>query len=188
MRFQKERVVDHAPAGIDPVTGFPHTTAVVTQAGVDDLVLGNGASVWNVPQTDGSILAVMSTALPAAYTADALFEIRLKDNRQWYMHVHTRALGGAALTGVVCVMEFEDPDHPGLWIPSRENVARDAGFAAQEWTLLGVTGWILTTREEHMHFHRARARFHAAAGAADAATEIVCSYYTDGGQSPYSDD
>lgn len=187
MRFQRERIVEHNPVGVD-LAGFPTTIAAVARTEVADLVLGNGAATFNVPQADGTFMAVLSTALPAAYDANAYFEILLKDNKQWFMHVHTRALGAGGLTGLVCVMEFEDPDHPGLWLASREGIARDAGFAAHEWTLLGLGNWCLATREEHMHFTKARARFHAAAGAAAAATNILCSFYLDGGQSMLSND
>lgn len=190
MNVTRTRVVSHVPAGIDPVTGAPHTVATVTVIGVDALVLGNGASTWTIPICDTpwdpdaewSELAVTSILLPAAYAPNATFEVLLHDNRQLYMQLHTRALGAGGLTGLVCVMEFENPDMPGLWVPSRELVARDAGFAANEWTLLGVGNWLIATRQEHMHYRRARMRFHAAAGAADAATDIRVTCYTDGGQ------
>jgi len=146
------------------------------------LVLGNGAT-FNVLQDDGSIDAVVSIVLPAAYDANALFEINIHDNKQIFLTVNTVALGAAVLTGIVAVIEFNDPDHPAYWIPSREGVARDAGFAANEFTLLGLGNWNVASRLEHMQYHKARIRFHAAAGAADAATEIVCTFHLDGGQS-----
>ena len=180
MKFQRPAVVDHTFTGIDPVTGFPTTTANVVQTRVDDLVLGNGAA-HNVLQADGSLAAVTSVALPAAYNTNALFEIRLHDNKQIFLSVNTVALGAAGLTGVTAVIEFNDPDYPAYWYPSREGVARDAGFAANEFTLLGVNSWVVASRIEHAQNLLARVRFHATAGAADAATMIVCSFHLDGG-------
>jgi hypothetical protein len=180
MRFQRPQIVDHVFAGIDPASGFPHTTANITQARVDDLVLGNGAA-HAVLQADGSFANVVSTVLPAAYNAVALFEIRLHDNKQIFLSMNTVALGAGGLTGVTAVIEFNDPDYPAYWYASREGVARDAGFAANEFTLLGIGNWCVASRIEHMQNALARVRFHATAGAADAASMIVCSFHLDGG-------
>jgi len=182
MRFQRPQVTDHNFVGIDPF-GFPHTTAVVTQVRVDDLVLGNGTSVWNVLTEDElTYRQITSVALPAAYNNNAYFEILIRDQAQLFLEVHTVALGAAGLTGLTTVMEFQDPDHPEYWVPSREGVARDAGFAANELTLLGVGNWVVATRVEPLQARKARFRFHAPAGAADAATEIICSFHLSGGQ------
>lgn len=180
MRFQRPQVVDHVFAGIAP-SGFPCTTANIIQTRVDDLVLGNGA-VFPIIQDDGTIDNVVSIVLPAAYDLNALFELRMHDNKQVFMTVHTIALGAGGLTGLMAVIEFNDPDHPAYWMPSREGVARDAGFAANEFTLLGVGDWTVASRVEHMQHNKARIRFRVAGGAAAAGTEIVCSFHLDGGQ------
>lgn len=180
MKFQRPQVVDHAFTGIDPVSGFPYTTANITQARVDDLVFGDG-TVHNLLQTDGSIAAVASTVLPAAYNANALFEIPIHDNKQIFLSVNTVALGAGGLTGITAVIEFNDPDYPAYWYPSREGVDRTAGFAANEFTLLGVNSWCVASRVEHMQNTLARVRFHIAGGAVDQTSMIVCSFHLDGG-------
>jgi hypothetical protein len=182
MRFQRPQIITHNTIGIDPASGMPHTLAAVAQIRVDDLVLGNGTA-FNILQDDGTIDAVTSIVLPAAYDGNALFEILLRDNKQVFLSVHTIALGAAALTGIVAVIEFNDPDHPAYWLASREGIARDAGFAANEFTLLGVGDWTVASRVEHMQHKKARVRFHIAGGAVAAGTEIVCSFHLDGGQS-----
>jgi hypothetical protein len=183
MKFQRPQIVDHVFAGIAP-SGLPHTTANITQTRVDDLVLGNGSSTWNLLQEDGkTYLTVTSVALPANYNANATFVAQIRDQSQMFLTVHTVVLGGGGLTGVKAFIEYNDPDHPEFWIPSKEGVARDAGAAANEFSLLGVGDWTVATRVEPMQAHLVRFRFKAAAGAADAATQIICSFAISGGQS-----
>lgn len=193
MRFQRSRVVTHAFAGVDP-RGYPHYTAAQSRAAVEHLVFGNGASTPTIVtgiNSDGSLqtATVTTVALPAAaYTDVSTFEVNVKDNRQLFVHIYLKALGAAALTGVTGVIEFQDPHYPEIWIPSLEGVPRASAFAAHEYNALGVgNSFIMASREEHMHFQKARFRFRAAAGAADAATVIICTWFHDGGQSPISD-
>jgi hypothetical protein len=185
MRFGRGQIVSHPFAGVDPATGEIHTTASVDQTAVSNLVLGNGAAhniATSLDDNGNPVLEeITSIALPAAYNADATFELNINGNQQVFLHLHTQALGAAALTGVVALIEFQDPDYPDRWFPSAEGVARTANYVAHEQTLLGAGDWILASRVEHRQFTKVRFRFRAAGGAADAATIIVAGWTHDGG-------
>jgi hypothetical protein len=126
---------------------------------------------------------VISTALPAAFNDNVTIELQLNGNRQVFVTVNTAALGAAALTGVVVLIEFNDNDHPEFWIPSKEGINREADSATHQWVLTGVGSWVVASRKEHRHFTKARVRFQALGGAADAATRIFTSWHHDGGRS-----
>lgn len=183
MRFQRPKIVDHVFAGIAP-SGLPYTTANVTQVRIDDLVLGDGSSVWSILTDEAAKTyeSVTSIALTAAYNPNASFEILIRDQSQIFVEVHTVAFGAGGLTGIKLVIEFQDPDHPAFWVPSKEGVARTDTFANNEISLIGTGDWVVASRVEPMQSNKARVRFKAAAGNADAATEIICSFHLSGGQ------
>jgi hypothetical protein len=179
VKFVRPRIVVHdiVPGSFD-VNGNPTTTPVVTQTALRDVILGNGTSVFPVLQRDGkNTLSITSLLLPAAYNDNVSLSINANGSNKIWVTVNTEALGAAGLTGVIALIEFQDPDHPTYWIPSKEGVARDSNLAANEWSLPGLGNRIIASREEHHHFVNARVRFRVLAGAADAATLIVVSWH-----------
>lgn len=178
LKFTRNRIVTRVPvAGSFDANGNPTTVASIAQTAVSDLILGNGSSSFSILQRDGSKKTVESIALLSAYSPTTTFEVLVTGSDYLYVTVNTEALGAAALTGIVALMEFNDPDHPEYWIPSKEGVARDANLTSNEWSLVGVGNKIIKSRIEHFHFIKARVSFKALAGAADAATKIVVSWH-----------
>lgn len=185
MKFTRRRIVTRAPTatGID-ANGDPTTTATVTRTARGDLILGNGTSEWPILQRDEATFEdVTSVALTAAYTDESTWEILLNGNSQIWCTVHTVALGAGGVTGLNVLFEFQDPDHPNLWIPSKEGINREANAATHTWGVAGIGDWLLASREEHRQFAKARVRFKAMAGTSDAATKILVSWHHNGGRS-----
>jgi len=187
MKFVRNRIVDHVVvAGAFDANGNPTTTATETQAEMLDLVLGNGVSTWEVLQKDEATReTVTSIALPtaAAFTDAGTFELDVNGNTQIFVTCHIKDLGAAALTGINVLIEFQDPDHPEFWIPSKEGINREANAATHAWALTGVGDYMVASRVEHRHFMKARVRFKALSGVADGDTNIQCSWHHDGGRS-----
>lgn len=182
MRFVRDAIVLHPITGFKP-DGTPVTTATTIQTALTDVVLGDGAASFATQWRDGSRPTILSTLLPtAAYDDDCTFYGNCNGATQIFVHLSTVALGAGGLTGVILLIEPQDPDHPDFYLPSTEGVARTATLAGHEITVLGLGNRILATRVEHFHFNRFRARFRASAGAAGVATQIWISWNSNGGQ------
>lgn len=136
---------------------------------VEQLIFADGAAV---------VGGVTTTALPASFFPNGVFDIELNGNRQVFVGVFIEALGGDVLTGVTLRIEMRDP-LTGLWIPSAEGVPRTADAASHNISLIGVGNHLVATRKEHRRFSAARVLFQAAAGAADEDTIIRAVWYPD---------
>lgn len=155
MKFTRERVLQTVD------TGPSSQTTTVLHPEITDLLFNS------INAADGS-----TVALPAAYNEVSTFEVDLNGNDQIYVLVHLDNLGGAGLTGVKLIIEWQSPDNANVWVPSKEGVARDANYASNEWTLTALGSYLLASRKDMQQTHKARVRFQAAAGAADATTLI----------------
>ena len=102
-----------------------------------------------------------------------------------YVHANVSNLGTS--TDVRFLIEFEDPDFPGFWIPSKESAPGtpdrdDISDAANEWIAGAVGSYVFQTRAEHRHFRRFRVRCRST-GAMSSAGRIDLGYAHDGGRS-----
>jgi hypothetical protein len=175
MKFTRDPVYTYVvtgPTSYQTITAYPEIT---------DLLFTNASAA------DGS-----TVALPGAFNFDSTFEFDDYGWDQIFVHVHTQVLGGGGLTGVDCLIEFENPDSPGLWVPSHEPACSAVGgveaplrtdaLAAHVWACIGVGSFIVASRKENQHITRWRARFRATAGAAGATTRIRCYWHGNGGR------
>lgn len=120
----------------------------------------------------------------AALNKQAIFFAEINGHQLILLHVNVANLGGA--TDVRFVIEFEDPDFPGNWIPSKETAPgspsrQDITTATNSWTAAAVGSYIFQTRVEHRHFRRFRVRCHRT-GAMTAAGRVDIAYAHDGGR------
>ncbi len=182
MKFTRKRVLRHEPhpTSVD-ANGNPTTTPVEDFKEVSDLILGDGSSVFSIPQKNGTFSDVETVLVTqSAFTDEATFEILLNGNRQVFVHMIVEAFG-ANITGIKTLIEFEDPDRVDVWMPSKEGVNREADITLHEWHIADTGMHILASRVEHRQFTKARVRFKAEGGAADADTKVLCTWHHDGG-------
>lgn len=163
MRFTRARVTVETP------TGNNTASIAVLFPEITDLVFSLASAA------DGS-----TVALPAQYSAESRFLIELSGQRQIYVGIDLNALGAAGLTGIDTLIEFQDPDDPENWIPSKEGVTRTETAANHTWTAGAVGSYLLASRIEAPHFKRARVSFKRTGGTPDADTDIRCRWFHDG--------
>jgi hypothetical protein len=164
VKFTRDRVLQTVD------TGPSSQTTTVLHPEITDLLFTNANAA------DGS-----TVALPAAYNETSTFEVDLNGNDQIYVLVYVDNLGGGGLTGVKLVIEWQSPDNTDVWVPSKEGVARDATYASNEWSVTALGSYLLASRKDMQQTHKARVRFQAVAGAADAATRIRAYWHPNSG-------
>jgi hypothetical protein len=173
-------------AGAFDVNGNPTTSAVETVSALSDLILGNGSSQKSVfrRKQDFSLSTERDVITTVNVDTGAWTDIeqQINANSQVFLNVHVRNLG--AMTGILCRLDFRDPDHPEFWIPSKEGINREASEASHTWTITATGNYVLASRLEHSHFRFFRARFQAQGASADADTDVVVSWYHNGKTSP----
>jgi hypothetical protein len=180
VKFTRPRIVTRTVTGTD-ANGHPTTVPAISQTELADLILGDGTThtvrkrtkTFEISQESDSVVSV-----PITTAAFADIEQPINGNSQIFLTVNIVALG--ALSGVTCRLEFQDPDHPEFWIPSKEGINREADAATHNWVLNAVGNHVLASRVEHNHFRKFRARFQANVANADATTEIVVSWHHNG--------
>lgn len=183
MKFIRPKIIRHDPvAGSFDANGNPTTTPVIVQTERTDLILGDGATSFDVIQKDGSVKTVQTVDTTTAFSDENTWELQINGNRQIFVTLNVEDLGAAA-SGVRVLIEFQDPDHTEFWIPSKEGINRESSISTHEWALTGTGNWVVASRVEHRHFKVARVRFKMIGGDADASTKVVCSWTHDGGRS-----
>ena len=179
MKFTRPRIVIHTPSatGVD-ASGNPTTVASVSQTAIGDLILGNGSvhSVrkrtrsYEVSQQSDSITSLAFTT--AGFTD---IEQPLNGSNQVFLTVNVVALGTSG--GLRCRLEFQDPDHPEFWIPSKEGINRESDAGTHNWDVVAVGNHILASRVEHHHFRKFRARFTSIDANPNDDTKIVVTWH-----------
>ncbi len=182
MKFTRAQIIVHEPVDGPPdASGNPTTTAVITQEPLSDLILGDGTAhtvrkrtkEFGVSRESDSITSEIIT------TASFLDIVQpINGNNQVFLMVHVVALG--ASTGLDVRIEFNDPDHPEFWLPSKEAINRESNADTHTWVLTAAGDYLLASRVEHHHFRKFRARFRARGADADATTQIVVTWYHNG--------
>ncbi len=189
MKFFREKIVHREDNGPLPDGRGNATIPVIDQVARSDIILGDGTATFNVRNSNKPSLPA-TTILTVALTTDFednRYEINIASHSRIYLNVKLLALGGT-VTGLEALIEFLDPDHinddgSGLWIPSKEGTPRDSGESANIIGPLTAGNFSLASREEMLHFKKARVSFRAATGAPDATTRIHVSWFHDGKQS-----
>lgn len=186
MKFFQERINHRVQNGILPGSGQMATSVVEDQAERSDIILGNGTAAFNVrnPNDPTQPATAVTTVGLTTDFADNQYEINIANHSRVYVNVKVLDLGGVT-GGVEVLIEFLDPDHinddgSGLWIPSKEGSPRDAAPELQIQGPLPVGNYSLSSREEMLHFKKARVSFRAQGGTANASTRIHVSWHHDG--------
>jgi hypothetical protein len=159
----------------------------IVAGAIAPIITGELDPIWG-DSTGGTKL------LPATYNSDSTFEYAINGSSQIFVHVHILVLGGGGLTGITLIIEFQDPDNPTYWIPSKqptivagtEDVLRNDTLVNNEWVLApagGIGNYVVASRKEHKRFTRFRVRFRCTAGAPGATTRIHCYWHTDSQES-----
>lgn len=184
MKFFREKITHREQNGVLP-NGGQATRVVVDQTARADIILGNGSAAFIVKDPNNPDLPGTSITTVQLTTSfdDNRYEINIDGHRQLFVSAKVLVLG--TVTGLEVLIEFLDPDHvnddgSGLWIPSKEGVARDANEETNVHGPLTVGNYTLSSREETLHSKKARVSFRAAGGTASAATRIHTSWYHDG--------
>ncbi len=120
----------------------------------------------------------------AALNQQPVFFAEINGHRLILLHVNVANLGGS--TDFRFLIEFEDPDFPGNWIPSKETAPgtpsrQDITTSTNEWTAT-LGSYIFQSREEHRHFRRFRVRCRHTGTAPTAAARVDIAYAHDGGR------
>lgn len=198
MRFVRERKTERVPNGGVAADGSPATQVNILEESVETLILGDGTSEFSInirraPNHTGALndgvekKTVKTVALPlgSSFPAGApTFFVNFNGGKdvgsKIFLMFHVQDLG--TVTDLRALIEFENTDHPGLWFPSLEGVARTNGAtSAYEIAVTALGSYIFVTREEHTQFKLARVRFRSQAGAASAATKIITTWSHAGG-------
>lgn len=186
MKFTRDRVIERAATGTLGADGKPYTLPSVASPALSDLILGDGSASKTVfKRTQGFDVSkesesILTTNVDAGVWTDIIQPIN--GNRQIYLTVNVVDLG--AMEGLMCRIEFQDPDHPEFWVPSKDGVNREAAESLHSWTLTQPGSYVLTSRLEHAHFRAFRARFQAVTTSANGDTNVVVSWHHDGKISP----
>lgn len=188
MKFFREELSHREDNGPLP-NGGQATRVVIDQVARSDVILGNGTSTFNVRDPNNPSLPateITSVDLTTDFV-DNRYEINIASHSRIYLNAKVLALG-STVTGLEALIEFLDPDHinddgSGLWIPSKEGIPRDSGESANIIGPLTAGNYSLASREEMLHFKKARVSFRSASGASDATTRIHVSWFHDGKQS-----
>lgn len=190
MKFTREAIITRtAGPGLD-ANGNPHTVPAVTQTPLSDLVLGDGVAsktVFKRTQTFG-----LSRETESILTLDVVvgswLDIIQPINGSNQVFITANVVDLGAMSGLLCRIEFQDPDHPEFWIPSKENINRESAASDHSWSLIQTGNYVLASRQEHRHFRAFRARFQALVADADTDTHIVVSWHHAGGISAPEDE
>jgi hypothetical protein len=162
-------------------------TTIIQQTQLLDLVFSGPGVPGTLPLPEAM----------TGFTEAATVEQNLYGCAQVFVHVRIVNFGGAALNEIDFVIEFQDPDNPALWIPSKEPYL-DASTETPRWTDgIGDNMWLLTglgesyvlaTRKLHPHFRKFRVRaVGGKVGVADGTTDIRVFWHPDSNISMVAD-
>lgn len=186
MKFFREKIVHREDNGPLPDGRGNATIPVIDQVARSDIILGDGTSTFDVRDSNNLSLPATTITTVALTTDfnDNRYEVNIASHSRIYLNAKVLALGGT-VSGLEALVEFLDPDHinddgSGLWIPSKEGTPREADESGNIMGPLTAGNFSLASREEMLHFKKARVSFRAAAGAPDATTRIHVSWFHDG--------
>ncbi len=182
MKFTRSQIIIHDPVdGSTDANGAPTTTAVITQEPLSDLILGDGTVQTVRRRTKEFGISRESDSLTSEIITTAAFlDIVQPINGNSQVFLMVNAVDFGAMTGLDVRIEFNDPDHPEFWIPSKEAINRESDANTHTWVLTSTGNYVLASRVEHHHFRKFRARFLARGANANSATKIVVTWYHNG--------
>lgn len=187
MRLVRERITHREPNGFTP-QGVQAWKVIEDKPAVKAVILGDGSSTFEVPilqrPSFGApqviVETVTSIVVPDGdFDDEAVFEVNINGNSQLFLELNVVDFGGA-ITTLSALIEFQDPDFPEFWLPSKEGIDRDGPLTDNIWEVTSTGVYLLSSRVEHKHFKKARFRFFAD-DAADGDTEIRVNWFHNGG-------